>query len=221
MPITELKKGKADLRRSYVINVQVGLIITLLIFIVLFRTNLNFGSDIEFEEQQQQIIEMEDIVQTQHEDVPPPPPRPQPPEQVPDDEIVDDQFFDLASDFDAASGTGDLPPPPQEEEEDDEPEIFMVVEDMPEPVGGMEAIYDALEYPEMARRAGIEGLVTVQFVVDENGNISDMQVLRGIGGGTDQAAFDAIQSVEWNPGRQRGVAVPVRFSLPIRFRLQN
>lgn len=221
MSVLNHKKKNADLRRSYIINVQLGTIVTLLLFIFLFRAPLQFEEHEGFEEEEQEIIEMDDIVQTEPDDTPPPPPPPQPPEPAPEDEVVEDQFFDLESDFEEAAGAGDLPPPPEEEEEDEEQEIFMVVEDDPEPIGGMEAIYDALEYPETARRAGIEGQVIVQFVVDEQGNVSQMEVLRGIGGGTEEAAMEAIQSVEWRPGRQRGQAVPVRFQLPVRFRLQN
>lgn len=100
-------------------------------------------------------------------------------------------------------------------------EVFFVVEEMPEPVGGMKAIYENLIYPEEARRAGIEGRVIVQFVVDEEGNILDPVVVQGIGGGCDEAVVDAITSVEWKPGTQRGRNVKVQYMLPITFRLDT
>ncbi len=100
-------------------------------------------------------------------------------------------------------------------------EVFRVIESMPEPVGGMTAIFENLSYPETARRAGIEGRVIVQFTVDEEGNIHDPEVLRGIGGGCDEAAIAAIKAVEWRVGTQRGEAVSTRFSLPITFRLDT
>jgi TonB family protein len=100
-----------------------------------------------------------------------------------------------------------------------EPEVFIVVEKMPEPVGGMKAIYDRVTYPETARKAGIEGRVVVQFVVDKEGNVVDPQIIRGIGGGCDEAALEAVKNVKFTPGTQRGQNVAVQFQLPIVFRL--
>jgi len=221
MSALERKKPAADLRRVYIINIQVGLILTLLAFILVFKMNLNFTGEFDIVEMEQEIIEMEEIIQTEQELTPPPPPRPPQPEPVPDDEIVEDIFFDLDTEMDLDAPLDLPPPPPPEEEEEEEPEIFQVVEDMPEPSGGMAAIYNAIQYPDAARRAGIEGRVIIQFIVDENGQVRDPVVVRGIGGGCDEAAIAAIQSVEWSPGRQRGRPVRVQFQLPIMFRLQN
>lgn len=221
MPILERKKPEADLRRSYIVNLQIGIIVTLLLLTIMFRINFNPDSDLNFEEREQEIFEMEDIVQTEQIETPPPPPRPPVPVEVPNDEIIDDDFFDLDTDLDL-DGPIDLPPPPPPpDDEDDEPEIFLVVEDEPQPVGGLQQIYDNLQYPEIARRAGIEGTVVVQFVVDAQGNVQNPRVLRGIGGGCDEAAVRAIQATTWQPGRQRGRPVAVQFQVPIRFQLQN
>ena len=222
MSAIQRKKPAVDLNRSYVINIQVGLIIALLVFITMFKVNLNFGTELTFEEREQEIIEMEEVVQTEQETTPPPPPRPPQPEPVPDDEIIEDIFFDLDTEMDLDAPL-DLPPPPppEMEEEEEEPELFQVVEDMPAPVGGMQAIYQNIRYPDAARRAGIEGRVIIQFIVDENGNVTNPVVVRGIGGGCDEAAIEAIKSVQWTPGRQRGRAVRVQFQLPVMFRLQN
>lgn len=222
MSAIQRKKPAVDLNRSYIINIQVGLIIALLVFILMFKVNFNFATELSFEEREQEIIEMEEIIQTEQEVTPPPPPRPPQPEPVPDDEVVEDIFFDLDTEMDLDAPL-DLPPPPppEMEEEEEEPELFQVVEDMPAPVGGMQAIYQNIRYPDAARRAGIEGRVIIQFIVDENGNVTDPVVVRGIGGGCDEAAIEAIRSVEWTPGRQRGRAVRVQFQLPVMFRLQN
>lgn len=221
MSVLQHKKPQADLRKNYIINVELGLIAALGIMIFLFNTPLQPGEDMDMTEDEQEIIDMEDVVQTEREETPPPPPQPQPPEEAPDDEVVEDQHFDLESDFEEAAGTDVPPPPPEDDEEEEEQEVFEVVEDMPEPIGGMEAVHEALEYPETARQAGIEGRVILEFVVDENGNISEVSVLRGIGGGTEDAAIEAVQSVDWRPGRQRGQPVAVRFQMPVQFRLQN
>jgi protein TonB len=70
----------------------------------------------------------------------------------------------------------------------------------------------------MAREAGIQGTVFVTFVVERDGNITDVRVLRGVGGGLDEEAVRVVRNMpRWTPGRQRGQAVRVQFNLPIRF----
>ena len=103
----------------------------------------------------------------------------------------------------------------------DDPDVFAVVEQMPEMIGGPMAFYEALRYPEMARRAGIEGRVIIQFIVDADGSVSNPRVLRGIGGGTDEAAIEAITKMKFTPGMQRGQPVKVRMTQPVVFRLQE
>lgn len=221
MSILENKKPNVNLHKYYMINLQIGFIVTLIILIALFRIDLQPGSEFEITEEEQEIIEMEEIVQTEQETTPPPPPRPPSPEPVPDDEIVEDQFYDLDTEIDLDAPMDMPPPPPPDDEEEEEPEVFTIVEDMPELKGGMQAIYDNLEYPEIARQAGIEGRVVVQFIIDEEGQVVDPQVVRGIGGGCDEAAVEAVKQVEFTPGRQRGRPVRVRYSLPITFRLSQ
>ena len=96
----------------------------------------------------------------------------------------------------------------------------MVVEEMPEIIGGQKALYDCIKYPEIARKAGVEGRVIIQFVVDENGNVTNPQVLRGVGAGLDEEALRCVSQLKFKPGRQRGRPVRVRFTLPVVFRLQ-
>ncbi len=219
MSVLERKKPKADLHKYYRINLQIGLIVTLIFLITAFRVNWQPGSDFEIVEREQEIIEMEEIIQTEQEVTPPPPPRPPSPEPVPDDEIIEDMFFDLDTEADLDAPLDMPPPPPPDDDEEEEMEIFTVVEDMPELIGGMDAIYEVLHYPEIAIQAGIEGRVIVQFVIDVNGQVTDPHVVRGIGGGCDEAALEAVKQVEFTPGRQRGRAVRVRYTLPITFRL--
>jgi periplasmic protein TonB len=97
----------------------------------------------------------------------------------------------------------------------------VVVEQMPELIGGLAELQSRIRYPEMARRAGIEGRVYVQFIVNERGEVEDPRVIRGIGGGCDEEAIRAVQQAQFRPGMQRGRPVRVQYSLPIVFRLQN
>lgn len=117
------------------------------------------------------------------------------------------------------ASTEQPPPPPPP----DAPvsEVFVVVERMPEPIGGMQAIYERIRYPEIARKAGIEGRVVLQFIVDEEGNVTEPHVIRGIGGGCDESALEAIKGIKFTPGMQRGRPVKVQFQLPIVFRLPS
>ncbi|NBC05092.1 MAG: TonB family protein, partial [Bacteroidetes bacterium] len=104
----------------------------------------------------------------------------------------------------------------------EEPEdFFVVVEEMPELIGGLASIQKNITYPEMARRAGIEGRVYVQFIVNEQGEVERPKVIRGIGGGADEEALRAVKQAKFKPGIQRGQPVRVQYSLPVVFRLQK
>jgi TonB family protein len=103
-------------------------------------------------------------------------------------------------------------------------EVFMVVEDQPSPVGGTEAFYkfiaENLKYPDQARRMGIEGRVFAQFIVDTDGTLTDVQILKGIGAGCDEEVVKLLQRApKWSPGRQKGEAVRVQMSVPVVFKL--
>ena len=208
-----------NLLDDYRIKTYIGVIGALVVFILLFKTSFSFNSDASFEIVEQEIIEMEEIVQTEQQTKPPPPPRPPVPVEVPNDEILDDLDLNLDASLDLDMAL-DLPPPPArkvvEEEED---EIFLVVENEPVLIGGLEGIQKSIKYPEMARRAGIEGRVFVQFVVDEKGNVIDPVVVRGIGAGCDEAALEAVKKAKFIPGKQRGRPVKVQYALPVTFRL--
>ncbi|AXJ02456.1 TonB family C-terminal domain-containing protein [Cyclonatronum proteinivorum] len=114
------------------------------------------------------------------------------------------------------------PPPPPALNEGDSPDLFTVVEQMPEMIGGQMAFYSALRYPEMARQAGIEGRVILQFIVDEQGNVTNPTVVRSAGaGGLDEAALEALSQVRFKPGMQRGRAVKVQMTQPVVFRFSR
>lgn len=126
------------------------------------------------------------------------------------------------------------PAPPKEEiqkvtpllivEEPDE--IFDVVEQQPNPNGGMNGwntyLAKNLRYPLEARQRGVEGTVVVVFEIHTDGSIHNVEILRGIGGGADEEAVRVVSSApNWEPGRQRGRAVKTRMRLPIRFKLER
>ncbi|GAB5409885.1 MAG: hypothetical protein BalsKO_22500 [Balneolaceae bacterium] len=100
-------------------------------------------------------------------------------------------------------------------------DYFAVVEEMPKLIGGLSGLQSKVEYPEMAKKEGIEGRVIVQFIINKNGDVENPKIIRGIGGGCDEAALEAIKAVKFEPGFQRGQSVRVQYSLPIIFKLSD
>ncbi len=185
---------------------------------------------------------------------PPPPPPPPVIQEVPDEMVVEDddmEFMDQSIDAEttievpevADVTTNDAPPPPPPpppvEVED---EIFKVVEQMPrfpgcEDIGGTnderkqcadkklyEFIYKYIQYPILARENNVQGNVVLSFVVEKNGTIGDIKVLRDPGAGCGEEAARVIKlinekDIKWTPGKQRGKPVRVQFILPVRFAL--
>ncbi|WP_179299491.1 energy transducer TonB, partial [Rubrivirga marina] len=110
-------------------------------------------------------------------------------------------------------------PPPPPDPEPTEPEIFEVAEVQPELIGGLAGLQSRLVYPELAIRAGVEGQVVVQFVVDERGNVIDPVVLRTPNPLLTEAALKAVTESRFTPGQQRGRPVRVRYAVPVTFTL--
>lgn len=133
----------------------------------------------------------------------------------------DESSFILTHPDATASLAPPPPSPPKKDSGEDLGDYFVVVEEMPQLIGGMAALQSKVEYPEMARRAGIEGRVTVQFIVNENGDVENAKVVRGIGGGADEEALRVVREAKFEPGMQRGKAVRVRYALSINFRLED
>ena len=111
------------------------------------------------------------------------------------------------------------------EEEVVEQEIFQIVEEMPAFPGGeaklMEYVGKNIKYPQIARETGIQGRVFIGFVVEPDGSVSNVKLLRGIGGGCDEEAMRVVKSMpKWKPGKQRGKAVRVSYQIPVFFKLQ-
>lgn len=217
--INRRKDPKADLKKSYTVILEAGLIVALLFMIVAVKVQIEDEPAAPPPVAEQEVVEMEEVIQTQQQETPPPPPRPQVPVEVPNDEVIEDDIIEFDSELDM-DGPLEMPPPPPQEEEEEE-DFFVVVEQMPQLVGGMAKLQGSVNYPEMARRAGIEGRVTVQFIVNEQGRVENAKVVRGIGGGCDEEALKAVRNAEFKPGMQRGRPVRVQYALSINFRLEN
>ncbi|NCA85318.1 MAG: energy transducer TonB [Clostridia bacterium] len=225
----EIKKSKkADLERKKPVFLQIGFIIALGLVLLAFsyrtyeRTTV-LNMQLQVDDTPEEIVPI-----TQQELKPPPPP---PPTQVTVIRIVEDDVDvedDIEIDVEADQETimQDFVPVVQEEEQVQEMEIFQVVETMPSFPGGdaarMKFLQENITYPQMARESGIQGIVYATFVVEPNGSVSDVRIMRGIGGGCDEEAIRVIKSMpKWNPGMQRGKPVRVQFTMPIKFTLQG
>ena len=213
------KHKKYDIKRKYYRILQIGLILSLSLLILAFK----FFPDVEkikFNSNPlQDVLVGVEIPITNHKKLPPPPPTPPIPIEAPTDELLDD--FEMAP-TDIVFKIPDLPPPPppKNEDEDNIATIFVVVEQMPEPIGGIGAIQKQIIYPEFAIRAGIQGKVFVKAYVDENGKIFKVELAKGIGGGCDEVAMKAVKNSMFSPGMQRGKPVKVQVTIPILFKLQ-
>jgi len=224
------KSDSANLENKRTIFLEIGMIITL--SLVFFAFN--------WKTYEKQLIQnyQRDIDNTPVELVPvtmQKPPEPKMPVPVvihtinivDNDSPVDDDFTFSAE----ANPTDTVPvyvyvPVSKEEENLPEDEIFIVVESMPEFPGGDAALYAFLEnnmkYPEMAKEVGISGKVYITFVVEKDGSITNVRLLRGIGGGCDEEAMRVVQSMPvWTPGKQRNIPVRVQYNFGVKFTLSR
>lgn len=221
------KTKKADLESKKFIFRQIGLIVALAIVLLAFEWKSYEKSVEGFGERVVQDVEEDMAEITVQEQKPPPPP---PPQKVTVLNVVEDDIEveeDIIIDIEADEETEveEYVPVEVEEEVVEEAPIFMVVESMPEFPGGTENLYkylgENIKYPQMAKESGIQGIVYVTFVVEKDGSVTDVLVLRGIGGGCDEEAIRVVESMpKWNPGKQRGKSVRVQYNLPVKFILQ-
>lgn len=221
------KSKKADLESKKTLFIELGMVIALAGVLLAFEWKSYEKQDFDLMSRVAEDVP-EEIVQITQQNKPPPPPKPQP--QTTIINIVEDDV-EIEDDIEINVEANDqtvieeyIPIDIPVEEEDEEAPIFTVVESMPGYPGGDEAriryLQENLKYPQMARESGIQGRVFVTFVVERDGSITDVKILRGIGGGCDEEAIRVIQNMpKWVPGKQRGKPVRVQFNMPILFKL--
>ena len=221
------KSPKADLENKKTIFIQIGLVIALAVVFVAFEWKTYEKTVEDIGKREVMDIPEEIIPITEQKVKPPPPP---PPKQVVKIRVVEDDVEvedDIIIDVEATEDTEVeiYVPVEMDEDEAEEAQIFMVVESMPKFPGGENALNrylaENIKYPQMAKESGIQGRVFVTFVVERDGSVTDVKVLRGIGGGCDEEAIRVVKGMpRWSAGKQRGKPVRVQFNLPIKFTLQ-
>ena len=215
--IVRKKNPAFDLRLQYPKVMKICTGVTALLHVLIFTLFPTFKADGRKIERVQHVIEIQQLPETRQIKRPPPPPRPAVPVETESDDVPDDvtiETTDLAFD----DTTIDLPPPPPPGSGDDkavEEEIieFWAVEKTPEIAKSV-----APEYPEVARKAGLEGTVFVEFTVGRDGRVRDARVLRGPQI-FHEAALAAVVKFVFKPALQNDKPVTVRMTQPIRFRL--
>ena len=211
------KNPKADLKLKYRKVFEISIALALLLMILAFKFFPRVEGEQMAVEAAQELVDVEDVEITKQETAPPPPPKPPIPIEAPsDDDLEDIEIEDTEIDLEEEVAA---PPPPVEEEEEIPVEFFVAVEEMPQPIGGIQGIQKKIIYPEIAKRAGVQGRVYVKAFVDESGAVQKAEVIKGIGAGCDEAAVDAVMKTRFKPGKQRGKPVRVQVSIPILFKL--
>lgn len=225
----ELKKNpKADLEKRKGIYVELGLIVALAAALVAFNVKSYDQEEIQVTERTV-IDEVEEVVITTPPEETPPPPEPEAPEVITEVHVIDNNQesdneigiinMDLTDDIEMGEAVAAAPDVEEEVKEDI---VYVVVEQVAEFPGGEEALYkylkDNIVYPNIARQTGIEGKVYIRFVVEKDGSISNVKVMRDIGGGCGEEAMRVVKSMpKWKPAKQQTRTVRSEFNLPVNF----
>jgi protein TonB len=221
----EVKKNpKIALSKKTGLFLSIGFNVSLLLVIIAFEwKSYDRANLLELGQVNDYFVEITDIPITEQ---PPPPPlklKQREIIEVPDEEEMEEEIdIDLDVEITEATIIEEIVfEEPVEEEKIDE--LFTIVEENPSFVGGnssfIEFVRNNLIYPGKARRMGLEGRVFVQFVVERDGSVTNVKVLRGIGGNCNEEAIRVMQkSPKWITGKQRGRPVRVQMVVPIIFK---
>ncbi len=235
----EIKKSqRADLESQKSTGLLIGYIVTLAAIFVAFEYTTRDYVETDVVYSTASFVSEEEVVpitQPIFTAAPPPPAEAPQVAEILDivdnnTEIVEEEIQSTESTTEAVSGpvahvSGPaMGPPAATQEEGDEGEVFEIVEQNPMFPGGNEALMKwlgkNLKYPASAQENGIQGRVLVQFVVNKDGSIVEPKVLRSVDPALDKEALRVVSAMpKWQPGKQRGKTVRVRFTLPVTFRL--
>ncbi|MCQ2281552.1 MAG: energy transducer TonB [Bacteroidales bacterium] len=225
------KTPKADLENRKGLFLEIGMVVILAAVLVAFNVR-TYEKEIKEVSTRTVADEIEDqIIQTQEEETPPPPP--EEPEVVATDLTIVENDAELTNEVGIINAEDNANKAQEEftkveveqEEEVEEEEILLVVEEDAEFPGGLEALSkylaENIKYPQLAKENNITGRVFVSFVVEKNGSVGNIKILRDIGGGCGAEAVRVVKAMpKWKPGKQRGKPVRSQFNLPVNFDLQ-
>lgn len=212
------KTSKADLRGKYKRNLKISTIISLIFLIAAFKFSPKKSEPVKIVDSGQEIIS---IINTEATNQPHIQPKIKPviPEIsiAPETDNLELNTTDLITD-------AVVEPPPVITDINktiaDENEIFIVVEEIPKPIGGLDAIQSKIHYTDLAMKADIQGKVIVLAVIDKNGNVKDARIAKSLFPQLDEIALNAVKGTKFTPGKQRGRPVNVQMYIPISFKLK-
>ncbi|MBR0195725.1 MAG: energy transducer TonB [Paludibacteraceae bacterium] len=221
------KSEQASLENDKLVYVLMGLVFVLsLVYVALEWTEREVTkyevTDTEF------LFEEEVEIQQTSQETPPPPPPPAV-QEVEVLNVVEDNVETESIEVNTEETEQEVviaAPVEAPVEEEEEEVVFVVVESMPEFPGGQQALFKYLsenvKYPVIAQENGIQGRVICQFVVNKDGSIVDVEVVRSGGDASlDKEAIRVIKTMpKWKPGKQRGKPVRVKYTVPVNFKLQ-
>ncbi len=211
------KRKEADLKFQYKRVLELGLVISLILHIILMQGYKKVVRHSQLQDVKMEALTVEDIPQTKQEKAAPAPSRPTVPiasedEDLPEDETID--FTDLDLETEAP------PQPPALDGGGDQP-FFVAFDERPEPIGGWDRLQRNIVYPEIAIKAGIEGIVFVNAHIDVKGNVLHTQIGKSDNNILNQAAADAVKKTKWKPAMQRDKPVEVWVMIRVIFQLTN
>jgi protein TonB len=210
------KKPDKDLKKYHLILSEIGIIFSLLFLIA--ATNINTGNQSKTEKDL--IIPDKPVLIVLPPTIPPKKPAPQKPMifiSKPDDQVIDAEIPEFPEFGEFADKI--ILPLKDEAEPLEKTVVFLPV--MPTIIGGQEELYSKIIYPEIPKKANIEGRVVVQFVLDKQGNVTDPKIIRSVHPDLDEEVLRVIKLVKFSPGVQNGVLVKVRMVQSINFKLKR
>lgn len=230
----EIKKtDKANLENKKALFIQIGLIIALSVVIFAFEYKTYDVKESKSMEREA-IQEVEEVVMATQEEAPPPPPEDIPEAETTEFEIIDDdreidREFNISSFQQTSNVQASVPKVVieiEDEKLEEEVEIFTVVEQEASFPGGIQKLNEylaqSIKYPQQAKETGTKGRVMLTFVVERDGSITNIKILRDIGSGCGEEAKRVVEKMpKWQPAKQRGKAVRQQFVLPVSFNLQG
>ena len=226
------KSEKANLENKKGLFLEIGVVAALAIVLFVFEYK-SYDKVEENTIMTEAVSEVEEmVIQTQQEEI-------EPPKQevelsttefeIVDNEVEIEHEFDmdnLLSEVNTDVHVSTVEVKQEVIEDDDEVEIFTVVEQQASFPGGLQELNKYLakniKYPQQARETGTQGRVFLTFVVEKDGSITDIKILRDIGSGCGEEAIRVVKTMpKWTPAMQRGKKVRQQFNLPVNFTLQN
>ena len=225
------KSSKADLEKRRGLYLELGLVAILAVCLVAFNIK-SYDNDVKEVTKRTVAEEVEEVVlNTMEKETPPPPPEePEVPQTelkiVDNDATITNEAVVFDADAKNAENTEIKPVVTEIEDEDVEETIYVVVEEEPDFPGGMEALLkylqENIQYPQLAKENNITGKVFVTFVVEKDGRVTQVKLLRDIGGGCGNEAMRVVKAMpKWKPGKQQGRPVRTQFNLPVVFNLRG